>query len=138
MGALPRASRFPRHLLWLSLLYCLASLVHFTHNAEYIAFYPNMPAWLRREDVYVAWLAVSAVGLAAGVMWTLGWQAPALLVLGVYGALGLDGLAHYTLASCSEHSLAMNLTIWFEAAAGSALAVAAMRHVVALRRPFFR
>jgi hypothetical protein len=132
MSAVSNASRLPRHLLWLVVVYCLASLVHFTHNAEYIALYPNMPAWLGRVDVYVAWLGVSAVGIAGGLMWALGWQVPAVVVLGVYGALGLDGLAHYTLALCSEHSLVMNLTIWFEAITGFALAVAAIRHIVGI------
>jgi len=49
----------------------------------------------------------------------------ALLVLAAYGALGLDGLLHYTLELCSEHTGMMNLTIWTEALAGVALAVAA-------------
>jgi hypothetical protein len=88
MSAVSNASRLPRHLLWLVVVYCLASLVHFTHNAEYIALYPNMPAWLGRVDVYVAWLGVSAVGIAGGLMWALGWQVAAVAVLGVYGALG--------------------------------------------------
>ena len=130
MTAVPGASHLPRHLSWLVAVYGLASLAHFTHNAEYIALYPNMPPWLSREDVYLAWLAVSAVGIAGGLMWTSGWRVAAVLALGTYGALGLKGLAHYTLASCSEHTLVMNLTIWFEAIAGSALAVAAVRHVV--------
>jgi hypothetical protein len=43
-----------------------------------------------------------------------------------YGACGLDGLLHYTLALCAEHTLATNLTIWFEVLAGSALAVASL------------
>jgi hypothetical protein len=46
-------------------------------------------------------------------------------LLGAYGAFGLDGLAHYTLALCSEHSLAANLTVWFEAVTGFALLVGA-------------
>jgi hypothetical protein len=129
MSVVPSASRLPRHLSWLVVVYCLASLAHFTHNAEYIALYPNMPAWLRREDVYLAWLAVSAVGIAGGLMWALGWRVAALVGLGTYGALGLDGLAHYTLALCSEHSLLMNLTIWFEAIAGVTLAAAAFRQI---------
>lgn len=130
---MPGHGRLPRHLAWLVVVYCVASLAHFSHNAEYIAVYPNMPAWLDREDVYVAWLAVSAVGVAGGLMWVLGWRVAALVVLGTYGALGLDGLAHYTLALCSEHSFVMNLTIWFEAAAGLALAVAAFLQTAKVR-----
>jgi hypothetical protein len=126
-AALPIAP-LPRHLWWLVAVYFVASLAHFSHNAEYIALYPNMPAWLSREDVYLAWLAVSAVGVASGVMWALGWGVAAGLVLGIYGALGLNALAHYTLALCADHTWAMNLTIWFEAVAGLALAAAAFRH----------
>lgn len=119
--------------MWLLLAYCVASLVHFTHNAEYIALYPNMPAWIAREDVYLAWLAVAAVGAAGGLMWAIGRRAAALVTLGVYGALGLDGLLHYTLALCSEHTLVMNLTIWFEAGAGSLLALAAFGQAAKVR-----
>lgn len=43
-------------------LYTLASLTHFAHNAEYIALYPGLPVWMTRESVYLAWLAVAAVG----------------------------------------------------------------------------
>lgn len=49
----------------LFVLYTLASLVHFSHNAEYIAFYPGLPAWMTRESVYLAWLAVASVGASA-------------------------------------------------------------------------
>jgi hypothetical protein len=43
-------------------LYTLASLTHFAHNAEYIAFYPGLPVWMTRESVYLAWLAVAGGG----------------------------------------------------------------------------
>ena len=104
--------------------YFAASLAHFTHNAEFIAFYPNMPAWLTPEKVYLAWLAISSVGVAGLVAWKFGLGSLGGLLLGAYGALGLDGLQHYTLALCSEHTLAANVTIWLEAAAGLALAAA--------------
>lgn len=114
--------RLPAHLWALIALYTCASLIHFTHNAEYLPYYPNMPAWITRETVYLVWLAIASVG-AAGVALSLGrWRLPAALVLAAYGAFGLDGLAHYTLALCSEHTWVMNATIWFEAATGAALA----------------
>jgi len=99
-------------------LYFAASLAHFSHNAEYIAFYPGMPRWLTRETVYLAWLGVSSIGVFAAVLFRLHLYAPALLVLALYGAFGLDGLAHYTLALCSEHTLLANVTIWSEVVAG--------------------
>ena len=125
-------STFPKPIWLLMGLYFLASLIHFSHNAEFIAFYPGMPAWLTREEVYLSWLAVSGVGLTAVLAAYVGWSVVAAVFLAVYGALGLDGLAHYTLALCSQHTLATNLTIWFEAAAGLALLLASS--VLAKRR----
>jgi len=109
-------------------LYTLASLLHFSHNAEYIAFYPNMPAWLTREQVYLAWLAVAGVGLAGLVFALAGWSVVGALFLAAFGALGLAGLGHYALALCSQHTLAMNATIGFEASTGVALAVCGLWH----------
>jgi len=109
--------------LWMFVaLYFAASLAHFGHNAEYIAFYPNMPAWLTREQVYLAWLAVTAVGAVGFALLRLGWKLAGAACLLAYGALGLDGLAHYSLALCSEHTFATNVTIWAEAVTGLALA----------------
>lgn len=117
-------SALPRSFAALVAVYFIASLAHFSHNAEAIAFDPGMPAWLTREKVYLAWLAVSAVGALGIALLGFGWYAPALLVFGVYGAFGLDSLAHYALALCSEHTLAANVTIWAEAATGLALLLA--------------
>jgi hypothetical protein len=129
MTAAPTRTPLPSQLIWLLVLYAVASLVHFSHNAEYIALYPNMPAWLTREKVYVAWLAISAVGLVSGTMWLVGWRVAAFLGIALYGVLGLDGLAHYTLALCSEHTLATNFTIWLEALVGLALAASSLWHL---------
>jgi hypothetical protein len=122
MHALASSRLFPRHIWVLLALYCVASLTHFAHNAEYIAFYPNMPRWITRENVYLAWLVVTAVGVVAIAFTLIGWRCVGAACLAAYGALGLDGLGHYTLALCSEHTFAMNLTIWFEVIAGAALA----------------
>jgi len=116
----------PRHLRILLVVYFLATLAHFVHNAEFIAIYPNMPAWITRETVYLAWLAIASVGVAGLIASRFGWSALGALLLGAYGALGLDGLQHYTLALCSEHTLAANMTIWFEAVTGVLVAMASM------------
>ncbi|NDZ13845.1 hypothetical protein C7T35_33765 [Variovorax sp. WS11] len=104
--------------------YFLASLAHFTHNAEYIAYYPNMPLWITRETVYLVWLAVTSVGVAGLALSRSGWPFLGAVALAAYGAFGLDGLGHYTLALCAEHTWAMNLSIWAEAVAGLGLALA--------------
>ncbi len=115
-------SSIPKPLWLLAALYFAASLAHFVHNAEYIAYYPNMPGWLTREKVYLFWLGITAIGAAGLALLRLRWHKTALAFLLVYGAMGLDGLGHYSLALCFEHTLAMNLTIWAEAATGLALA----------------
>lgn len=117
-------SVLPKPLLVLTAAYFAASLAHFGHNAEYIAFYPGMPEWLTREKVYLVWLAVTSLGLVALVFARLALPALALLFLALYGAFGLDGLAHYTLAPCSEHTLLANITIWSEAVTGMVLLLA--------------
>jgi ABC-type proline/glycine betaine transport system permease subunit len=111
----------PRFVLLLAAFYFAASLAHFGHNAEYIAFYPGMPSWLTRETVYFAWLGVTSLGVVAFLFARIALPAPALLFLAAYGAFGLDGLAHYTLALCSEHTFVANITIWSEAITGLAL-----------------
>lgn len=109
----------------LFILYTLASLTHFSHNAEYIAFYPGLPGWMTRESVYLAWLAVASLGLLSLVALWRGWVRIAAVLLIAYGLLGTDGLLHYTLALCSEHTLATNITIWAEVLLGLTLACAA-------------
>jgi uncharacterized membrane protein len=121
------APHIPKPVWWLLAAYFIASLTHFAHNAEFIAIYPNLPAFITRETVYWAWLAVSSLGVAGLIVSSMGLTALGGLLLMAYGACGLDGLLHYTLALCSEHTLATNLTIWFEVLAGVALALSAVR-----------
>ncbi|MES1196727.1 MAG: hypothetical protein ABUL58_07270 [Steroidobacter sp.] len=124
----------PKHIWILLAVYFIASLAHFMHNAEYIAFYPNMPAWLTREKVYLAWLVVTAFGVAGLIAARLKWHAMGAVLIALYGAFGLDGLLHYTLALCSQHTLVTNITIWSEAVSGLVLmlvsAVGATRSIV--------
>jgi len=111
-------------LLILLFAYGAASLFHYAHNAEYLDAYPNMPAWLSPARVYAAWLAVTAVGFCGYLMLRGGYALAGLIVLAIYGAFGLDGLAHYSLAPLSAHSLAMNLSILLEATTAAVLLVA--------------
>ncbi len=98
--------------------------MHFIHNAEYIAFYPGLPAWLTREKVYLAWVAGVSIGLAGLMLARTRLKLLGVACVAAYGATGLDGLAHDTLGLCSEHTLATNLTIWFEVLTGVTLLVA--------------
>jgi len=104
---------------WLLALYASASLLHFTHNAEYLAQYPSLPASWTRADVYLAWCGVTSVGLLGYVLYRTRYPRLGLTVLAVYGGLGLAALLHYTRASIAHHSAVMNFTIWAEVAAAT-------------------
>jgi len=104
----------PRALLILLLAYGAASFLHYAHNAEFLADYPNMPTWLSRTKVYVAWFGVTAVGVLGYLLVRRGYQLIGLFVIAVYATLGFDGLGHYTLAPVSAHTATMNVTIWLE------------------------
>ena len=114
----------PKHLIALLALYCAASLAHFVHNAQFLADYPNMPAWLSPLQVMGAWLAVTAVGMLGWLVTRTRWPLPGLVLIAAYAGLGFNGLAHYTLAPMAAHSLAMNLTIWSEVVAAALLLAA--------------
>jgi hypothetical protein len=109
-----------RALLALVLVHAAASLLHFAHNATYLADYPNMPTWISPMGVYAVWLAEAAVG-ACGVMLLLRGRRAGLVLIAIYALLGFAGLDHYMLAPISAHTLAMNTTIWLETATGLAL-----------------
>lgn len=128
--------RMRKLLLALLLLYGAASLIHFTHNAEFLRDYPNMPGWLSRSAVYAAWIAVTAIGICGYVLWRRGRQILGLSVIAAYAALGFDGLAHYALAPFEDHSATMHLTIWLEVAAAALLLATVAGYMAALRAVF--
>jgi hypothetical protein len=103
-----------RSLLALVLVHALASLVHFVHNATFLADYPNMPAWITPGGVYAVWLGEAAIGAAGVILFLRGRTMIGRALIAVYAVLGFGGLDHYTLASISAHTLAMNATIWLE------------------------
>lgn len=122
-----------RALPWLLLLYCAASLLHFAHNAEYVADYPNLPGWISRQSIYVAWCAIFLTGFCGYLLFRSGRTIPGLILLAIYTALGFDGLLHYGRAPISSHSFGMNLTIWIEVLT-AALALGAVLLVAASHR----
>lgn len=105
----------------LLLLYLAASLLHFTHNAEYLRDYPNLPDSLTRTSVYLAWCGQTLVGILGYLLYRWRRRLIGLALLGVYAALGFDGLLHYTQAPMEAHTTAMNFTIWFEVVAAALL-----------------
>jgi hypothetical protein len=105
----------------LLVLYAAASLLHFAHNAQYLADYPNLPPSWSRFDVYLAWCALTAAGVLGYVLYRRGDRRAGLALLAIYAAFGFAGLLHYTRAPLAHHSAAMNATIWVEARAAALL-----------------
>jgi hypothetical protein len=112
-----------RALPWLLLLYGSASLLHFAHNAEYLAQYPNLPPSWSRTDVYLAWCSVTTIGVLGYFLYKQAYRRLGLLVLALYAGLGFAGLLHYTRAPFHHHTASMNLTILTEVAAASLLLI---------------
>ena len=119
-----------KRLVGLLLLSLAASLLHFAHNAEFLNAYPNLPAWLTRSQVYLAWTGVAAIGVCGLVLYLRGWYFFGLALTGLYAAFAFDGLLHYSRAPFDAHTVAMNFTIWFEVTAAGALLVAVVFAVV--------
>jgi len=119
-----------RRLAVLLIGYAVASLVHFVHNAEFLADYPNLPASWTRASVYLAWVALSAVGLAGWLMASRGYRTVGLALICAYALLGIDSLGHYAVAPFSAHTSAMNATILMEVGLAIGVFIEAMRRLV--------
>jgi hypothetical protein len=120
-AAEPHGAAPPRALIVLLLLYAAMSLVHFAHNAEYLSAYPNLPAWLTRPDVYLAWGALTLLGLCGYALYRCASARAGLLLLLLYALLGFDGLLHYQRAPFAAHTAMMNFSIWGEVVAATLL-----------------
>ena len=118
------------------ILYGIATLVHFVHNAHYLADYPNLPAAWTPAEVYAAWLGMSALGVAGWLALRRGAALPGLALLALYAVLGLDSLGHYWHAPLGRHTGAMNATILAEVIAAALVLIEVVR--LALRHGLHR
>jgi hypothetical protein len=116
------------------IIYGLASLSHFVHNAVYLDSYPNMPAWLTPMGVMACWLAIAAMGLLGYWLFRRKTRALGLAVIAVYAGLGFAGLDHFVIAPVSAHSTAMRATIVAELLAAVVLLVVVARAAAGCRR----
>ena len=115
--------RVSQALPWLLALYAVASLLHFVHNAEHLAQYPNLPSSWSRVDVYLAGGVVTTLGIVGYALYRRGNRPAGLSFLALYAILGFAGLLHYTRAPFAHHSSMMNITICTEVAAAATLLV---------------
>lgn len=105
-------------------VYCLASLVHFVHNAEFLSAYPGLPESWTRMGVYLVWAGITSVGALGWYLLRKGKRKAGLLVCAIYAGFGLDSLAHYIVAPMGAHTFAMNTTILLEVGAACLVLVA--------------
>jgi hypothetical protein len=126
----PMTGRIERWVLLVAMACGIASFVHFFHNAEFCGDYPNLPAWITRGSVWLAWAGITLIGGSGLWLLRAGWRKSGFGVLMLYGALGCDGLGHYSLAPIARHTAFMNFAIWFEVIAGTALVAVAMGKLV--------
>lgn len=117
MNPIRHRNDFSKPLLALTAAYFLTSFGHFSHNAEFICEYPNLPAWLTRTQVYAVCAAITSVGVIGLLLMRKKYVATGLLLMAVYAALGFDGLGHYAVAPIEFHPLMANVTILSEVAA---------------------
>jgi hypothetical protein len=114
------------------LLYFVASLTHFSHNARYLSNYPNLPTWISSGSIYITWLGLTIVGCSGYLLYRRRRTITGLAMLSAYATGGIAALLHYTRAPFTAHSAGMNFTILFESAAAVVLvavsAIAAIRH----------
>ena len=110
-------------------IYGVASLVHFTHNAEFLVDYPNLPRSWSPAHVYLAWTGMTIVGVAGWLLLSRGLALLGLFTLAVYAILGLDSLGHYVLAPLSAHSTGMNATILAEVTAAGCVLFEVIRQI---------
>jgi len=121
MHPISHRTSLPRLFLVLMMVYFFTSLGHFSHNAEFICEYPNLPAWLTRAKVYAAWAAITSVGVLGMVLIRKRFNAAGLALIAVYAGLGFDGLGHYSVAPMELHTFTANLTILSEVGAAALL-----------------
>jgi hypothetical protein len=132
-----KSGKLPTLLVVLAVAYFLTSLGHFTHNAEFICEYPNLPASFTSARIYAAWAAITSVGVL-GFFLLIGkkWIATGLVLVAAYAVLGFDGLGHYALAPFEWHTRMANLTILSEVVAAALLLSATVYQLaVRLRQP---
>jgi hypothetical protein len=113
----------------LLVVYAPASLLHFIHNAEFLADYPGMPASWTRQGVYAVWVAITLTGVVGWLLSIRGFPIVGLLLIAVYAVCGLDSLGHYLLAPMSAHTAAMNATILVEVIAAALVLAVVVRQL---------
>lgn len=109
--------------------FAAASLVHFAHNAEFLADYPNLPKSWSSTHIYLAWIGMTTIGMVGWILVSRGVFVAGFLTLAVYAALGLDSLGHYFVAPMSAHSVGMNATILAEVTAAGCVLLEIARQV---------
>ena len=100
-----------------------SSIVHYTDN--YLAFdrFPQASSGPELTDnmIWIAWVVLTAFGVAGYVLYRRGQVRRGSMLLAVYSISGLVGLAHYTAPGMSELAWWRHAHIWIDIACGVAV-----------------
>lgn len=111
----------------------LSTIVHYTDNYLNLEDYPQ-PHWINHAVIPIAWLILTAFGVAGWLLYRNGRALPAGLCLVVYSYTGLSSLGHYRFGPLSDFSTKMHAGIWLDGITGTAvLAIAVWLIVGSLR-----
>ena len=84
-------TRAAQTLPWVLMAYAAATLLHFAHNAQYLAQYPNLPASWSAPEVYFAWCCITALGVVGYVAYLREHRSFGLTFLALYAGSRLCG-----------------------------------------------
>jgi hypothetical protein len=96
-----------------------STALHYTDNAVYLERYPG-PGWLSPAVIAVAWVGLTAIGVAGYRLYRQGRMLPACACLAVYSYTGISSLGHYTYG-LSGYSFKQNLLIATDGLTGLAM-----------------
>jgi len=119
-----------RALPFLLVAFAAASLIHFIHNAEFLADYPALPQTWTRAGLYGAWAGMTMIGLVGWLLVRANYHVTGLVFIVVYALCGTDSLGHYVVAPLSAHTAAMNTTILLEVSAAALLLFESLRLLI--------
>lgn len=104
-------------LLLLIIVSILSMLIHYTDNFLFFSQYPQ-PDWITLSSIYVAWVVLTAIGVAGYSLYRNQHFWLSYLCLFLYSLTGLSSLGHYLYGSLSSFSAKMHLLIWADAFTG--------------------
>jgi hypothetical protein len=105
---------------WVLAASIVSTIGHYAHNLVHVDDYPQ-PDWVNHAVIPVAWVLLTAVGLAGYALFRRGRYASAAACFLVYSYTGVSSLGHYAYGGMSEFTAAMHVGIILDGVTGAAV-----------------